>query len=62
PLKPGTYGNGVTAHNNDYTDEGNPELKRMDALGRVNPRVPATLEFNPNNRVFFSSPTNTAAP
>jgi hypothetical protein len=62
PLKPGTYGNGVTAHNNDYTDEGNPELKRMDALGRVNPRVPATLEFNPSNRVFFSSPTNTSAP
>jgi hypothetical protein len=60
--KPGTYGNGITAHNKDYTNENNPELKRMDVLGRNNPRVPATLEFNPANRVFFSSPTNTSAP
>jgi len=60
--KPGTYGNGITAHNKDYTNENNPDLQRMDALGRNNPRVRATLEFNPANRVFFSSPTNTSAP
>lgn len=60
--KPGTYGNGITAHTQDYTNENNTDLKRMDALGRNNPRVPATLEFDPSKRVFFSSPTKTSAP
>lgn len=61
-LDPRTYGRGIDAHMKDYTNESNPDLARMDALGRVNPRVPATIEFNPADRVFFTSPTNTSAP
>jgi pimeloyl-ACP methyl ester carboxylesterase len=54
--------NGIEAHNNDYTNERNPDLAKMDALGRKSPKVPATLEFNPADRRFFSSPTRTSAP
>ncbi|MCU0698582.1 MAG: hypothetical protein MUC96_18935 [Myxococcaceae bacterium] len=65
PIKahdPRTWKNGVTAHNNDYVSENNPDLAKMDALGRVNPRVRSTIEFNPADRVFFTSPTDTSAP
>jgi len=61
-VDPRTYGQGIEAHMKDYTNERNPELSRMDALGRVNPQVPATIEFNPADRVFFTSPTHTASP
>jgi hypothetical protein len=53
--------NGISAHNNDYTNERNPELAKMDALGRRSPKVPATLEFNPADRRFFTSPTHSSA-
>jgi pimeloyl-ACP methyl ester carboxylesterase len=61
-INPFTWGNGITAHSKDYTNEGNPDLARMDALGRNNPRVPATIEFNPADRQFFTSPSNSTAP
>lgn len=62
PIGPTKPGNGIEAHMKDYTDEGNPELSQMDALGRQSPRTPATIEFNPEQRRFFTSPTNTSAP
>jgi len=61
PIDPKHLGNGIEAHNKDYTDESNPELAKMDALGRVSPKEPATIEFDPSQRKFFSSPTNTLA-
>ncbi|HEX5747244.1 MAG TPA: hypothetical protein VFZ09_13460 [Archangium sp.] len=62
PISLRKPGNGIEAHMKDYVSENNTELAKMDAVGRVSPRVPVSIEFNPANRVFFTSPTNTAAP
>jgi hypothetical protein len=47
---------GIQAHMNDYTDEENPENQRIDALGRKDAKVPATLSIDLAHRRFFSSP------
>lgn len=62
PISMQKPGNGIEAHMKDYVSENNPGLAKMDAVGRVSPKVPVAIEFNPANRVFFTSPTNTAAP
>jgi hypothetical protein len=49
---------GDVSHMKDYTNEANPELKKMDTLGRLLSEGRATLEFNPAQRVFFTSPVN----
>jgi len=61
PISPKKPGNGIEAHMKDYVSENNSALAKMDAVGRVSPKVPVSIEFNPANRVFFTSPTNTAA-
>ncbi|WP_375772940.1 hypothetical protein NR798_19295 [Archangium gephyra] len=62
PISLQKPGNGIEAHMKDYVSENNSALAKMDAVGRVSPKVPVSIEFNPANRVFFTSPTNTAAP
>jgi len=62
PISLQNPGNGVEAHMKDYVSENNPALAKMDAVGRVSPQVPVSIEFDPSKRVFFTSPTNSAAP
>ncbi|RYZ37094.1 MAG: hypothetical protein EOO71_29325 [Myxococcaceae bacterium] len=48
------------SHVHDYTNELNPELMQMDALGRkVGIKDRATISLDPCKRLFFSSPLNT---
>jgi hypothetical protein len=61
PITPTNLGNGITAHNSDYLSEFHKENLQMDALGRQNPKTRTSIEFDPNQRVFFTSPTNSAA-
>ena len=51
----------VRAHIDDYTNEKNGGLKAFNILGEKG-GPPAELRFNPENRVFWTSPTNSAAP
>jgi len=54
--------NPIKAHTAEYFNGNNPRLTSMDAMGRKNPAVPATITFDPNERTFFSSPTKTDVP
>jgi hypothetical protein len=55
--------NGIAGHMGNYTDEGNGPLINMDALGRSTPKDgKLILRFDPKDRRFFTSPTNTTAP
>ncbi len=62
PLSLHKPANGIEAHMKDYVSQSNPALAKMDAVGRVSPQQPISLEFDPAQRVFFSSPTKTGAP
>jgi hypothetical protein len=53
---------GALARRNDSTNEANVDLLKTASLGRTMPKLPATIESNPADRRFFSSPTKTSAP
>lgn len=52
--------NGLKSHLHDYTNESNPQLKQLDALGRkvAAGQTGATLQFDTGQREFFTSPVN----
>jgi hypothetical protein len=56
PVTPKNPLAGISAHTQDYVNESNPGNQKTDALGRVNSKTPASIEFNPRKRVFFTSP------
>jgi len=53
--------NPLKAHTVEYFNEANPRLTSMDAMGRKNAAEPASISFDPKDRVFFTSPTKTDA-